>query len=182
MTKKLIFAVVLFLVLVVPVMAQTAYNVNDKVLQAGLGLGMAGLYGDSGVPPVSVGLSMGYNDNISFGGLVGYASSKYTYSYHDGSDYGWKYTYIAIMARGSYHFDILNSSDIDTYVGLSLGYNVVTSSEFGDWYGEPTSASSSYLLYGAHFGIRYYFNPNMGVFGELGYGLSYATVGLSFKL
>ncbi len=36
--------------------------------------------------------------------------------------------------------------------------------------------------WGTHIGARYFFTPTVGMFLELGYGYSYANVGLSFKL
>jgi len=44
-------------------------------------------------------------------------------------------------------------------------------------------AKESFLLYGGGGGIRYFFTPNIGVFGEAGYGagIDLLGTGISFK-
>jgi hypothetical protein len=157
-----------------------AFDQGDKIFQAGVGLGYGGLYGDSTIPPISGTFEMGYNDNISLGGFVAYTSSEDIWSTIGGEEYGWEYSYIGIGARGAYHYGLFDSENIDTYAGLTLGYNMVSVSTIGSgWSG---SASGSYLLSGGFVGLRYFFQPNMAVFTELGYGgLGNAVVGLSFK-
>lgn len=70
---------------------------------------------------------------------------------------------------------------IDSYAGLTLGYNIVSAKEFGTMQ-VGYSASSSYFLYGGHLGLRYYFSPQLGAQVELGYGLGVINVGISYKL
>lgn len=183
--KKLIgvlLAVTLVSTLLVPLTyGQIAYKKGDKVLSGGIGLGgVVGLYGDATLPPISVGYEMGYNENISFGGLAGIAGSEAKYTWFTGS-YGWEYTYIILAARGAYHFDVFKSSKIDSYVGLTIGYNLVSVKETGTIPG-GISASSSYFLYGGHLGMRYYFSPNFGAQLELGYGIGTINVGIAYKM
>jgi len=156
-----------------------AFDKSDKIFQAGVGIGYGGIYGSSTIPPISGTFDMGYSKNLSLGGFVAYASSEDTWNYL-GNERGWEYTYIGLGARGAYHYGLFDSEQIDTYAGLALGYNMVSVSTIGS--GFNNSASGSFLLYGGFVGLRYFFNPNMGVYTELGYGgLGNATVGLSFK-
>lgn len=152
---------------------------GDKVAQVGLGYGHAGIYGDMGFPPLSLGLQYGYDDKISVGGILGYSSSS--------QDFGWgeySYSYIMIGARGEYHF-LENSENIDAYAGVTLGYDIVSSSwkdKTGFGFNSSASSSGSYALFGAHVGAKYYLTPQLSLFGELGYGVSYLSAGVAFRL
>ncbi|HTY00821.1 MAG TPA: hypothetical protein VMG09_12400 [Bacteroidota bacterium] len=177
-----ILAMLLCLVLVAtPMFAQSnAYNKGDKVVSAGIGFGgLGGLYGSTSMPTISLGFDYGLDvPKISVGGIVGYASSTDDF----GFGYSWKYTYIVIGARGAYHF-LEDNKNIDAYAGILLGYNVVSASWNGSQ-AQPyySSASASYMLFGAFVGGRYYFSPKFGVFAELGYGAGILTAGISYKL
>jgi hypothetical protein len=70
---------------------------------------------------------------------------------------------------------------IDSYAGLTLGYNIVSSKEIGT-VRSGYSASSSYFLYVGHLGLRYYFSQQLGAQVELGYGLGVINVGISYKM
>jgi hypothetical protein len=161
---------------------QMAYKKGDQVVNFGLGLGgFAGAYGSGGIA-ITGGYENGINENISLGGVVGYSSSSETVW----GDYGWKYTYILIGVRGAYHVDLMKNPNIDTYGGILLGYNIVSSSStgtspYGNYWGSY-SASASYLAYGVFVGGRYYFNPKWAVQAELGYGLGILNVGIAYKL
>ncbi len=159
---------------------EIAFDKSDKVFQVGVGMGYGGLYGSSTLLPISGTFEMGYNDNISLGGFAAYASSEDTWDNY-GNERGYEYTYMGIGVRGAYHYGLFDSEKIDTYVGMALGYNLVSVSTIG--FGEyDASAEGNFLLYGGFVGLRYFFKPNIGVYTELGYGgLGNATVGLSLK-
>jgi len=161
--------------------AQSAFDKSDKIFQLGVGMGYGGIYGSSTIPPISGTFEKGYNENISLGGFVAYASSEETYDFF-GEEYGWEYSYIGVGIRSAYHYGLFDSEKIDTYAGLTLGYNLVSVSEINSAYGGSASASGSFLLLGGFMGLRYFFTPKIGVYTELGYGgLGNATVGLSLK-
>jgi hypothetical protein len=132
-----------------------------------------------------VGLDYGFHKDISLGGAIGYTSSSYEYPYvilGRAGEYKWKYTYISIAARGSYHVP-LDVEKVDVYGGIDLGYNIVSSSFEGDatLRTGAVSASGSYLFWGIHAGGRYYFTRNLAAFGELGYGFGIFNVGIAMK-
>jgi hypothetical protein len=162
---------------------QMAYQKGDQVINLGIGLGgFAGVYGSGGIA-ITGGYEYGIHENISLGGVVGYSSS----SQDVWGDYGWKYTYILIGARGAYHLDLFHKKDIDTYGGVLLGYNIVSSSAKGTapvqgWGWGSYSASASYLAIGVFIGGRYYFDPHWAVQAELGYGLGILNIGIAYKL
>ena len=161
----------------------TAFQAGEKIVQAGLGFGMMGVYGDVVIPPISISIDMakeieGYP--ISYGAIIGLSKSEYDLSYYDSDDYKWTYTYFLIGARAAYHLKT-KSDKIDPYGGLMLGYNIVSVKEPSN-YPVGYSAKSSYLMYGFYGGARYFISPKMAIYAELGYGFGYLNLGLSFKL
>ncbi|NLE33958.1 MAG: hypothetical protein GX622_02535, partial [Bacteroidales bacterium] len=110
---------------------------------------------------------------IGVGPYVGYSSYKYEYM-----GWGWKYSNIIIGARGSFHYPFVNR--LDTYAGILLGYNIVTSKEIGD----PTGADdygSGGLAWSGYIGGRYYFSDVLAAMLELGYGIAYLNIGVALK-
>lgn len=166
--KRVLTVSMLLLVIVFFAQAQMAYKQGDQV---------AGVYGSGGFPPISVAYETGLTENISVGGLLGYTTSEESYW-----TWKWTYSYIIIAARGAYHIDLFHKSNIDTYGGLLLGYNIVSSSVEGPGTAWGYSAGGSYLLFGGFIGGRYYFSPKLAAQAELGYGMGYLTIGISYKL
>ena len=179
--KRILLISLLLVIAVSLSFSQMAYKMGDQVVNLGIGLGgFAGSYG-SGSVAITGGYEYGVTENISLGGVLGYSSSTDTYW----GDYGWKYTYILIGARGAYHADLFHNPKIDTYGGLLVGYNIVSNSVTGTapYYGYiGSSASASYLEFGLFVGGRYYFDPHWAVQAELGYGLGIFNIGVAYKL
>ena len=180
--KRILLISMLLVITVSLSFSQMAYKKGDQVISLGLGLGgFAGAYGGSSGIALSGGYEYGIHENISLGGIVGYSSSSEDF----GGGYGWKYTYILIGARGAYHLDLLHKDNIDTYGGILLGYNIVSSKATGvqsNIFGFGTaSASASYMLIGVFIGGRYYFSPNLAAQVELGYGVGILNVGIAYK-
>jgi len=124
------------------------------------------------IPPVSLSVDYAIDNEISVGGFVGIARSR-NKTFSDV-----KYNYTLIGVRGAYHFNL--TEGLDTYAGAMVGFNRVAA-DFDNSIFTDFSASNSFLwsIYG---GARYPFADNLGVFGELGYGISYITVGVTAKL
>ena len=178
--KKLYLLVLALFVLSSATIAQIAYKKGDNNISGMLGLGgYGGLYGTSTLPAIAGSYEMGYNENISFGGLVGITGSEFPIF----GNWKYKYTYILIGARGAYHYDLLHNDKIDTYGGAMLGYNIVSFSEENTPLSAfPTSASGSYMTFGGFVGGRYYFTPNLAAQVELGFGIGLLTIGISYKM
>lgn len=158
------------------------FQPGEKIVQAGLGFGMMGVYGDVVIPPISFSVDIAKEIEgfpISFGGIIGLAKSEYDWSYWT-DEYKWTYTYFLLGARAAYHLK-LESPKIDPYGGIMLGYNIVSVKE-PDSYPVGYSSKSSYMMYGFYGGARYFFNPKMAVYAELGYGFGYLNLGISYKL
>src|SRR5690606_27069692 len=130
---------------------QSRYDKGDVLLNAGIGLG----YYYAGGVPLLVSAEWAVNDVITVGPYLGYTS----YRYNLGIGNRWRYTFLDIGVRGSYHFSELfeiRDERIDVYGGAFLGFLVSSYSgdDFGGIYNDPYSGG---LRLGIHIGARYYF-------------------------
>ncbi|MDX9727467.1 MAG: hypothetical protein RBT38_13890 [Bacteroidales bacterium] len=185
--KKFLFSCIIFVMFFsTGAQAQNTFNKGDKVFNAGIGIGSnyyTGSYYTSKIPPVSASFEVGIKDNlfdekssIGVGGYAGFSGARWEYY-----DWGYKYTNIVLGVRGAFHYQLVDK--LDTYTGLLLGFNVVSAKEFGTiGSGIDYSASTSGVAWSWYLGARYYFNEKFGLMGELGYGISYLTLGVSIKL
>lgn len=154
---------------------QGRYAKGDVLLNAGLGLGY---YYASGVPLLLSG-EFAVNDVISVGPYLGFTS----YNRNWGGGTTWKYTFLDIGVRGSYHFSELfeiRNEQVDVYGGLSLGYLI------SNYSGDPVFGGydpyPDVFRLGIHAGARYFFSDKVAGYGELGYGVAPLALGLTFKL
>jgi hypothetical protein len=185
MKKSAFFSIALVIISIfsaVRVHAQ-AFAAGTNVVSAGLGLGSSlasgYTYGTQGI-----GLSATYERGIweagpgviSLGAYVGYKSFSYS---GPGYDYKWNYTIIG--ARGAWHFTGLNVDNLDLYGGLMLSYDNLSTSFNNDNPGYAPGSYASTIELSPFVGARYYFANNLGVYGELGFGVSILDIGLSFK-
>jgi hypothetical protein len=160
---------------------------GDKVINVGLGIGStlySGAGYKSGLPPVSASFEYGLMELgpgiLGIGGYLGLSTYKWESTF-SGSTYGWKYSNVIIGARGYYHYNFIEK--LDTYGGLLLGYNIVSSKETGDWpFGIDYTANSSSVAWSFFIGGRYYFTDSFAVMAELGYGIAWLIIGVSLKL
>ncbi len=166
----------LFLVALLAFSAQNAtaqsYQQGDKLLNVGVGLGT---YGAGGLG-LGGSFEYGIHEAISVGVLGGYSGR----SNYLGSNTRW--SVLTIGARGSYHFNELLNLDndqIDLYAGLGLGYRNISWNYNGIGLGDGYGAGG--ILFLGHIGGKYYFQPNLGIFAELGSGFGTLQAGLAFK-
>lgn len=156
--------------------AQGRYDKGDALINAGIGLGY---YYAGGVPLIVSG-EWAVNDVITVGPYLGYTSYNHRWSFGG----RWRYTFVDIGVRGSYHFSELfeiRDERVDVYGGLSLGY-LISSYSGPD---APTGWSDPYpnvFRLGIHAGVRYFFNEKVAGHAELGYGVAPLALGVTFKL
>lgn len=184
MKMKLFLALLILIFSVSVINAQIAVK-DAKFFNAGIGFGTnlySGSYYALQVPPLSVSLEYILKDDIldgkgalGAGGYLGFASYKY-----DVANWGWKYTSIVIGPRGYFHYNFLEQ--LDTYTGVLIGYNILSSKSFGNIPGWNTNASSGGLAYSWFVGGRYFFSDNLAAMAELGWGVAYLNVGICMKL
>ena len=112
-------------------------------------------------------------------GMLGIQAGFEYYSWSGGTgvgSYSWKYIPIGVTAN--YHFK-LDNAKIDPFVGLGLGYQIITC----DAPGLPGGyCSNSAVYFIGRAGARYFFNPKMAAYGDVGAGASTLSLGLMFKL
>jgi hypothetical protein len=153
---------------------------SHALINAGVGFGPA-RYGSVSIPPLvataDIPVFLG-GLPLSFGGMVGFTQSKWTYW---GNDY-LAYNVLVFGGRGNYHFNF-EVDKLDAYAGLTLGWEIGTwsSSNSADDYWLKYYGNYSGFHFGFHAGARYFFTNTIGAFAEAGYGLTYIKAGLSLK-
>jgi len=172
------------------------FGEGDNVL--GIGVGLGGVYGFSGyttqTPAFGLHFDHGFRELdmgavIGLGGYLGYKSYSYERSFpylappNNNKVYRDRWSILVLGARGTFHYDLLRVPDLDTYGGLMLAFHVVNSRI--DSYPSGlnyTAKTYSSALYASLFaGAKYHFTPGFAGFMELGYGVSWLTVGGAFK-
>lgn len=145
-------------------------------------------YKFSGFGPAFLSYERGVTDNIGVGASISYSTygAKWIQDYGvQAYDYSYRWTTLAIMVRGAYHFNVSNDK-FDPYAGVGLGFM-----KFGyKWTTEdPTfNEANNNVSLGTPFGYqifagaRYMFSDKVGGYAEVGYGLSVANFGLTFRL
>lgn len=165
MKKKLALAVM-------AVVALFGLQANaQNVMQKGTSIVSGSLGITSNTLPLYASYDYGVMDNLfqspdaalSVGGLGGVVLGK-------GLGY-------VVGPRVAMHYHFI--PELDTYFSLMLGAHGWRSNKSND---NKPNAWEHEFKWGTHLGARYFFTPAVGMFLELGYGYSYANVGLSFKL
>lgn len=179
------------------------FNESSKILNIGIGFGGRSYYNYSRAtgysyrssPALSVSYEQALKKKVGpgflgIGGYFGYQSAylKYDDYYYNNNKYyyrhNWKYMMFAV--RGAYHLDALNFEKGEIYFGGIIGlrytsYSYETNSTDPNKNYYQLSNSSLWPAWSFFGGGRYYLAKNIAVYGELGYGISYLTVGASFK-
>lgn len=158
---------------------------GTNVISAGVGLGssLGSFHYGSQTPALSLQYERGVWEIggpgiVSLGGYAGRKSYKYSGS---GYSQDWGYTIIGI--RSAYHYNGIQADHFDLYGGVMLSYNMLDYS-YKDNNGNNIGAAGNYgsaAGFTLYLGGRYFFTPAIAAFAELGYGVSYLTLGLAFK-
>jgi len=181
-----------------------AFDENSHVLNIGVGFGhnyysytkYTGYYYRN-IPTISISYEQPYKKRLGpgflgVGGYFAFRSTSYGYDdvYWGNEKYYYRHTYNNFLgaARAAYHWDGLNAKNAEVYGGVLLGfraqtYNYTTNNndpDFNDDY-KIESGFRMYPVAALFVGARWYFAKNLGVYSELGSGISYITFGLSFK-
>lgn len=177
------------------------FDESSKVINLGVGFwggnyyryGKGGGYSYGRSPALSLSYEQALPKKIGPGLLglgvyLGYQTfySRYNDWYYNGNQYYYKHnwTHMFVAARGAYHADALTTDKGELYFGAVLGLrfqkysyesNNLDNREF------ELRERSVYPGYSLFVGGRYYLTDNIGLFAELGYGISYLTAGVSLK-
>ncbi|MDR2679374.1 MAG: hypothetical protein LBC47_01035 [Tannerella sp.] len=167
--KKIIFAG-LFLLSMVAANGQEVFSKGTQLISAGMGVGYGIPIEISYERSIVDGFIMHKNGAIGVGAYGGW--------YHRNS-YGQRYNHYLLGVRGMFHYQFIEN--LDTYGGLMLYYDIERSTRKGDGK-NPGLSIGSIFDYSLFAGARYYIKPKLGIYGEVGYGISYLSAGVTFKL
>ncbi len=180
------FALLLIAVLTLGFAAQAQSTFSKGTTTTNLGLGIGGSLFSSDynvlLPPLSIGVDHSIADKLFDGkgsiGIGGYLGSEvYRIKGFDKSI--WNQTLIG--PRGSLHYQFVDN--LDTYASLMLGLYIASWNYNTNIPNGPTKTKGSDTTFGwgVHLGARYYLSDNWAVMGELGYGLTYLTLGATYR-
>jgi len=129
-----------------------------------------------GTAPVIEGhIERANGSNLGLGGFVAY------WSYGEvGPGVSLDYTYVAVGGTGTYHFPIETQERLDPFVGLSLGYYIVSVDGSGA-YGDFFDVGASRIFLGAFGGVRYFLTPKVALVGRVGFGSTHLSAGVDFR-
>jgi hypothetical protein len=168
------------------------YQIGDNVVSVGVGFGSS--YGyrlASQTPAISLQFERGLIQLgpgvISVGGYVGYKNYRYSSNFGNGYSYKQTWRYIIPGVRAAWHLqelDGLNLEKWDLYGGVMLSFNIVryTYSDNDPTFDYQGEAYGNGAGFSTFLGARYFFKENIAVMGELGYGIAYFNLGVSFRL
>ncbi len=170
---------ILFLSLAALGLQAQPFQKGTTAVNAGIGLGTAlgGL--GSARPALSLAVDHGMWEIggpgvISIGGYVGNTGYRYKTT---GYTQKWNYTVVGV--RGAYHYNgFAELPKLDVYGGAMLAYNIAKYTADG-YTGANTFGSG--VGFSAFAGGRWFFTEKIGAYAELGYGVSYLNIGVTFK-
>jgi opacity protein-like surface antigen len=148
-------------------------------------------YTVSGIGPAHVKAEYGITDKISGGLSFNYVSCAANWKRNEQQSNGTvdtytdkiSYTGYSINARMNLHF--ATSEKLDAYWGIGAGYASAVfkiSSNDPDFHGEDIKLPNlAHAGFETTFGMRYYFTPNIGCYGEVGYAKSVGQLGIVVK-
>jgi hypothetical protein len=138
-----------------------------------------------GVSGVGSAPALGVNGEIAYNDRVGIGAWGDTWSYGErmnfgGNSYDWNVRYVALAGTGAYHFPVRSNPKLDPFLGIALGYFVVSTSGVGS--PGAYTGSTSRMFLGAFGGARYALGTSTSGVARIGFGSAYLTLGLDFKM
>lgn len=177
---------IVFILLMNAIFLNVGAQAFDKGTQVGsIGVGVGGSFGSyttsSSTPAISLQYERGIweiSDKgvVSLGGYLGYRSFKY-----EGPGYRQSWNYSIIGVRSAFHYKGFDIEKLDPYAGLMLGYYNLNYKYDGPYASILNGSYGSTVGFSGYAGARYYLADKIGVFGELGFGISYFTLGAVYK-
>jgi hypothetical protein len=112
-------------------------------------------------------------------GILGIEVGVDWYSYDFGGLSNYSLTYIPIGATANYHFQVKSNPKVDPFVGLGLGYYIVSFDCPG------TACNNSYsntVYFIGRVGMRYFLSSKLALYGDAGSGQGALHLGATFKI
>lgn len=182
--KKLIFALLIFAI------SQNSYAQSRKKIKfdASFGIGILSTFfkdeSKTITPPLNLKLDYRLKPNFSIGLSVGYSANEVQRDVMKDNNFNeWVNRYTVIQLRGTVHTDYLARWRI--YGGMWLGYNHSSIKLInGNWEKimkhTKIRPSSGELNISAFVGGRFALSKKIGLYSELGLGISLVTIGGSY--
>lgn len=190
--NKLFLALMIFLFGSQLLMAQKftpiTYKKGDLSFNAGVGFlpTASSANVNAKIPPLSLSANYRVSKNASVGAFAAFASTSFRSDLpkHAVIPRSSDSQQFMVGARGSVHYD-LNKTTF--YGGLMLGYNqerMVTDipESMEDEIPVFPVVTKGKAIYTAFIGTQHMLTKSLGLYGEVGYGISIFNLGLSFKL
>ncbi len=168
------------------------FKAGQVELQAGIGLlsTFVSASAKTKTPPVSVGVNYRFKDFLSVGAYFGYSSTAYNGSAKDGhgntikeDQFRLQNNFYLTGLRFQGHY---SQGQLDFYGGAMLGYNFSKiDTNIEDVKDRPEGIlikEGNLVTYSGYIGLKYITPSKLGFYGEIGYGASLVTVGLSYRL
>ena len=153
--------------------AQYYTPLNNNVSIAG---GLGGNYTYSSHTSLVTPIIFTYDRRIDYdfevGAYLSYVSKKYELK-----DNSYQDNYLIIGGRFLYYFEHPFPLSIKPYAGIMIGYNHASYNPVS----ETVNPEISPIAWSVYLGSRYYLFDHLGVYGEIGYGVSYITLGVCGK-
>lgn len=169
-----------------------SYKAGQVEIQAGIGLlsTFVSVNAKTKTPPVSVVVNYRLKDFLSVGAYFGYSSTGYSGNAKDihgniikEDEYKLQNNFYLTGLRLQGHY---SQGQVDFYGGAMLGYNfskINTNIESIKDRPEGVLIEEGNLItYSGYIGLKYITPSKLGFYGEIGYGASLVTVGLSYRL
>jgi len=194
--KKIFLGVSAFMIAATSLSGQNTtetFAKKDNVL--GFGFGVGGVYGITSVSSQSPVFGVQYDRGIielgmggviGVGGFMGYKSIVDKYDDFSGT-YKDKFNILIFGARGTFHYDLFKVKNLDTYAGTMIAFHSLSHkrdypnnyNNNNNYYYRKSPGSAAYASIFA--GAKYYFAPQVAAYAEVGYGVSWLTMGIAFK-
>ena len=169
-----------------------SYKAGQVELQAGIGLlsTFVSTSTRTKTPPVSVAVNYRFKDFLSVGAYFGYSSTAYKGNLKDSHGNVIKEDELKLLnnfyltgLRFQGHY---SQGQVDFYGGAMLGYNFSKiDTNIEEIENRPEGIlieEKSLITYSGYIGLKYITPSKLGFYGEIGYGASLITVGLSYRL
>lgn len=152
------------------------------------------LYHSGGTPAFKVTLDRGFKQagpgTITLGASLGFFSKYYKSTYYDnGFAYSYKstWTFVSSVFRAGYYYNLEEADiqDLNVYGGVGLGllYEGYKYTHTGPNHpGFIRDDAGMHFLMNFYLGANYFLSPKTAIYVEFGYDITYATLGLTFKL
>jgi hypothetical protein len=180
--KKTTTLLVALLMLINLSSSAQAFNKDTKLLSLGVG-GGAFIYVFSGLTTIQPTFQVKVEAEFPVHKYVGIGVST---GVGVGGIYGATVVNIPAIAIGNFHFyqliadksgKSIHADKLDVYAGINLGAGLA----IGTGYFGGSSLGAAVIV-GPQVGARYYFTDKFGVNAEVGFGKSFLSAGVTFKL